>query len=610
MSNSFNTPRLGLGFSEDQRAALQRVNRLKQELYAQQKKIQFSNLLERSSQDIDSYVESQNNVFILSGRANDNSRSERQDGESTLAENQSSRPEATSEIDNVDANDDRDGMDFFLGKAFRANADRSDYRRASSEDDSVVYEPAAPATESLRDHLISQLELDGKFASLDRQVKKMAFKIIDSLDADGYLKPETDFRAIPVSTPESAGNPDEVKQSADAVRDFDDAFGIHSTNRQRFLAKKALEAYFSEQSGKEARAHGLVEFEALVGRKTTREEREVAKRALEKIQLPEKKIDPLESLFTKEDQPLAKKALDVVQSLDPPGVGARSLRESLLLRLRPDAEYAEALRGLISNFFDDFIKKRLGALAKKSGVTHNELMKIYAAPFPFYPSPGELFANASAPARAIYPEIIVERGQSGRWVARLDESLANIELDPLYQKMLFSKRVDKKTREYLRRQYVEAQALMDALRNRNSTLLRVAKAVVDFQEEYFSNPSTTPKPLTQQQIADKLGLDTSTVSRACNDKWLSTPRGYVPFKDFFPKAVVGEVTSVDVAEKIRALIANESPNSPLSDEELAAELKRKFDVKVSRKTVQEHREQLRIPNSRVRKRIKSGESAS
>lgn len=606
MSKSFNVPRLGLGFSEEQRAALQRANRLKQELYAQQKKIQFSNLLERSGRDVESYVESQNNVFISSGRADD------EVGDSDVPSVKEHSPvvdkamnEATSpSFDSVDASDDRDGVDFFLDHAFRSKTDGFSGRPASM-DDIVAFDPVAPESETLREHLTSQLRLDGKFSNLDAQLRRKCLKIVDALDVNGYLKVDAPSFLPEVLPHNSIAYPEEDVHSLLAVEEFDLAFDIDSTREQRIRAKKALDVYFSSQSTRESRISARAEFDAIVGRQTTRDEREKARKILDAIAVPQIESDPLKALFSSEERPQAEEALRIVQTLDPPGVGARDLRESMLLRLRPDAKYAEQLRRLISNYFDDFIKKHLGALAKKSGISQDELMKIYAAPFPFYPSPGELFTSVTTPTRTIFPEIIVEADKRGRWIARLDETLTNVELDPYYQKMLLSKRVDRNTRNYLRRQYVEAQALMDALRNRNSTLLRVAKAVVDFQEKFFSEPTSTPKPLTQQQIADKLGLDTSTVSRACNDKWLSTPRGYVPFKDFFPKAVTGEVTSSNVADKIRAIVDQESSDSPLSDEEIAAELMKQFNVKVSRKTVQEHRDQLQIPNSRIRKRIKS-----
>ncbi|MGI6401395.1 MAG: hypothetical protein ACOX0A_04705 [Thermoguttaceae bacterium] len=602
MSKSSNAPRLGLRFSEEQKTALQRANKLKQELYAQQKRIQFSNLLERSGQDIESYVESQKNIFISVGSSKDSDLDANDAPGQPLSNVETSAVASTPQLDNVDAVDDSDGVDFFLSNAFFSkNTER--FGRVGLSDDAFSYEPTAVTTESLRDHLVSQLRLDGKYSKVDPKLKEMCFKIIGELDPSGYLKPIYKPAPAPAPPPGAIAYPEEDEETLLAIEEFDQAFDIDSTRDQRFRAKNALDAYFSNQSSSETRALARADFDSIVGRQTSRQERESTKKTLDVIETEVQEIDPLLKLFAPEDQTQALEALKVVQSLDPPGVGARDLREALLLRLRPDAEYEASLRRLITNYFDDFINKRLGALSKKSGISQNELMKIYGAPFPFYPSPSELFTNDVTPTRVIYPEIIVEEDKTGRWRARLDESLANVELDPYYRRMLFSKRVDRKTRKYLRRQYVEAQALMDALRNRNLTLLRVGRAVVDFQQEYFSDSESSPKPLTQQQIADKLGLDTSTVSRACSDKWLSTPRGYASFKDLFPKAVAGEATSAHVADMIRILIGQEKLDAPLSDEKIAAQLKKQFGIKVSRKTVQEHRDRLLIPNSRVRKRM-------
>ncbi len=203
----------------------------------------------------------------------------------------------------------------------------------------------------------------------------------------------------------------------------------------------------------------------------------------------------------------------------------------------------------------------------------------------------------------IRPEIFLEKSPSGRWRARLDDDRPEFRVDPIYRKMLLAKNVDKATKEYLRRQYVDATALLDALQSRDSTVLRVAQAAVDFQSDYFDDATAPARPLTLRQVADKIGLDPSTVSRACVDKWLATPRGFVALKTLFPKAVAGDVASASVESRIRELIDGEEKSRPLSDDALADELRRRFQIDVSRKTVQEYRERLQIPNSRARKRL-------
>ncbi len=597
MSDSHRSPRLGLGLSEERKAALQQSNRLKQELYAQQKKIQFSNLLERSNDDVDAYIESQENVFIASGRKKKTEETE--NGGNAASGETSSQAEPQTEIEN----DDRDGFDFFYSRPYEPSSRR--VRSQYEVQDEIAFDPAAPAQESLHDHLVGQIRMDGKYANLSPELKHLCETIIDRLDASGYLK--TDETDASKQLSNAVAYPDYDENTELLVDEFDSLFGMTSTHEDRVRMKKALDDYFSPNDfSKFSRRLAREEFDSVVGRKTTKEEREKAKKLLDSFDLEPKSADPLDALFshkpTPEERQLAEEALAVVQSLDPPGVGARDLRESLLLRLRPDNPHLNELRRIISDHFDDFCKKRIGALSEKTGISTSLLSQIYSESFPFFPAPEELYAANTAPTRWVQPEVVVEQAKNGRWTVRLDESRQDVELDPEYRKMLAAKRIDKQTREYLRRQYVEAQALLDALRNRNSTILRVAKAIVDFQEEFFADSFATPKPLTQQQIADKLGLDTSTISRACNDKWMATPRGTIPFKAFFPKAVSGDVTSTDVADVIRKIIDAEDKNKPYSDEEITSLLKKKYDISISRKTVQEHRDRLQIPNSRARKK--------
>ncbi|MBQ9127480.1 MAG: hypothetical protein IJY15_06950, partial [Thermoguttaceae bacterium] len=352
-------------------------------------------------------------------------------------------------------------------------------------------------------------------------------------------------------------------------------------------------------------------FDDAVGRKTTADEREKFKTALKSILATRQENlndydAPLDALFSKRPsrkaRDAAEDALFVVQSLDPPGVGARSHQESLLLRVRRDSPRADALRRIILDAYEDFQKKRVSAIVEKTGLPFATVAAIYDEGFPFHPAPSSLFSSGE-PTRLVRPEIFLERSPSGRWRARLDDDRPEYRVDPVYRKMLLAKNVDKATKDYLRRQYVDATVLLDALQSRDSTVLRVAQAAVDFQSDYFDDATAPARPLTLRQVADKIGLDPSTVSRACVDKWLATPRGFDALKSLFPKAVAGDVASASVESRIRELIDGEDASNPLGDEALAAELRRRFQIAVSRKTVQEYRERLKIPNSRARKRL-------
>ncbi len=600
----FSSPGFRLDVSPERRAELERSNRLKQERYAKQKTIQFSRLLERSSDQIEEYVESQKNVFLVDAPPADDAVSDDANVNGETPELDAAEPDAeTTRSDDAEPFDRDDVDDFFdpADDVFFASKPFFRYDRPGSAQEEFAFDPAARAPETLRDRLLEQLRLDGKRADLSPKIRELCEAIVDRLDANGFLTADAPERSTFEDRDITA-----LKSTFDAI------FDVDATPETLAAAGAALDAR-DAASSKSARDAARRRFDAAVGRKTTAEERDAAKKAFDEFARTSPDgdaenagpADPLDALFpkkpSKKERENAEKALAVVQSLDPPGVGARSLQESLLLRVRDDLPNADALRRIVADAFDDFQKKRISAIVDKTGIPFATVVEIYESGFPFHPAPSSLFSDE--PTRWIRPEIFLDRSPSGRWLARLDDARPEFRLDPVYRKMLLAKNVDKTTKEYLRRQYVDATALLDALQNRDSTVLRVAQAAVDFQYDYFDDSQASPRPLTLRQIADKIGVDPSTVSRACVDKWLETPRGFVPLKSLFPKAVSGDSSSSNVERRLRELIDGEDRANPLGDDALAAELRRRFQIDVSRKTVQERRERLGIPNSRARKRL-------
>lgn len=533
-----NIASFGLRTSDRQKMTLSEQNRLKQELYVKQKQIQFSNLLERSNADIESHIKSLNNIFLTT--------EEPSQLKSSIEDSQLELP-PKKDANVTRQSEDQDNFKIFSDpqsrEQFHSSSSSSSYS-LESDDVRTRFEPIAPNALSLHDYLVQQIQLDGKYARLPLNLKRLCLEIIDSLDPNGYYSSPSQGLDSPLDV---SGSPKRREKSSQA----------HDES-------------------------------------TKREKTEFIPNSTEKTS------PTLDSSPRPEDNQL-ESALKIVQSLDPPGVGARNFQESLLLRLKKDAKYRVQLQKLIAEHFDDFIHRRLVHLAKTSGYSQEELAEFYKE-FPFYPLPGELYSSSSAPPPVVKPDIIVELSANGRLIIRLDDALEDLTLDPYYQKLLFSKRIDSTTKRYLQTKRIEAQMLIEALKNRGTTLLRVAKAVADFQYKFFLTPLSTPLSLTQQQIADKIGLDASTVSRACNNKWLSTPRGVFSFKYLFPKAVTGEVTPFNISDKIRKLVAEENPSSPLSDEEISRELKKRFSIAISRKTVQEHRDKIGIKNSRMRRK--------
>lgn len=539
---SANAASFGLRTSERQKMTLSNQNRLKQELYVKQKQIQFSNLLERSNADIESHIKSLNNVFLTT------------EDPSELKPSNDDSKSAPSSQENADLspqNEDQDNFKIFSesqypGQSYSTGS--SSNVSLESDDVRTRFEPVASNTVSLHDYLVQQIQLDGKFSGLSPDLKQLCLEIIDNLDTNGYYSPPSE--EFPSPTPLSSST---IRRNQSANANESDAYESEGRENNKLVANSLAKANQTSDISLQ-REGGLLE-----------------------------------------------SALKIVQSLDPPGVGARNFQESLLLRLKQDAKYRVQLQKLIAEHFDDFIHRKLVHLAKTTGYSQEELVEFYKE-YPFNPLPGELYSSSSAPPPVVKPDIIIEFDSNGRLIIRLDNALEDLTLDPYYQKLLISKRIDPTTKRYLQSKRIEAQMLIEALKNRGTTLLRVAKAVADFQYKLFLTPHSTPLSLTQQQIADKIGLDASTVSRACNNKWLSTPRGVFSFKYLFPKAVTGEVTTFNISDKIRKLVAEENPLAPLSDEDISKELKNRFSIVISRKTVQEHRDKIGIKNSRMRRK--------
>ncbi len=306
---------------------------------------------------------------------------------------------------------------------------------------------------------------------------------------------------------------------------------------------------------------------------------------------------------TEADLALANQALAVVQKLDPPGVGARDLRECLLLQLSAGMPFYEELRTLITNHLEDIKENRLPAIAKKTGYSLQTIHAALQELRKLNPKPGADFQEEFVPP--VTPDIYVERDEDGNYKVRLEEGqLPRLTISSYYRRLLTDPQTNEQTREYIKRKLNSAQWLIDAISQRRNTLLRVAQAIVDHQKNFLEKGPEYIEPLKMQQIAQKVGVHVTTVSRAVDDKWIQTPRGIFPLKRFFCGGTLSadgdEVAWDTVRLKLQEIIANEDKHNPLSDEELVKELA-KHGIHVARRTVTKYRKALRIPSSRQRR---------
>jgi len=315
---------------------------------------------------------------------------------------------------------------------------------------------------------------------------------------------------------------------------------------------------------------------------------------------------------TEEDLALAQRALAVVQKLDPPGVAARDLRECLLLQLTPGMPYYEELQTLISSHLKDLEHNRLPVISRRTGYSFETIQKVLGELRKLNPKPGADFGDAYVPA--VTPDVFIEPAEEGRYKVRLEDGpTPSLFISPYYRKLLMSSKTTDETREYIKRKVNSAQWLIDSIEQRRNTLTRVAQAIVDHQTEFLNKGPEAIEPLKMQQIADKVGVHVTTVSRAVDDKWIQTARGIFPLKRFFVGGTVGadgeEVAWDAVRLKLQEIIDGEDKQHPYSDEELVAQLAA-GGVKVARRTVTKYRKAMSIPSSRQRRDWTSSPSES
>jgi RNA polymerase sigma-54 factor len=298
-------------------------------------------------------------------------------------------------------------------------------------------------------------------------------------------------------------------------------------------------------------------------------------------------------------------ALALVQRLDPAGVGARNLRESLLLQLTPDVPMRDVLHVLISNHLDDLQQNRLPTIEKKTGIAIELIKEAIEHLRRLNPRPGSRFSPENT--QYVVPDLVVEADEHGQYQVRLqDEHTPQLSISRLYQKHLKNKQTDAATREFIQKKIQSARWLIESIEQRRNTLLKVARAIIEHQKEFLDKGPEYIEPLKMQQIADRVHVHVTTVSRAVDDKWVQTPRGIFPLKRFFGGGTTtadGEEVAWDtIKQKLLEIIAKEDKQSPLSDEEIVEEL-RKHGFPVARRTVTKYRKALRIPSSRQRKQF-------
>ncbi len=301
-------------------------------------------------------------------------------------------------------------------------------------------------------------------------------------------------------------------------------------------------------------------------------------------------------------QERADKVLGLIQHLDPPGVGARDHREMLLLQVEDSMPFHEVVRRLVSDHLEDIAFNRLPQIQKSTGYSL-DLIKVGIEQIQtLNPYPGRGFEQRAV--QRVTPDLSVDRNDDGTYSVRiLDEYTPELRISPRYMRML-QENPTAETREWIRRKVESARWLIDSIEQRYSTLRKVAQEIVDHQQAFLDKGPEFIQPLKMQQIADRVGVHVTTVSRAVDEKWIQTSRGLFPLKRFFgggTQTDSGKDVAWDTIRiRLQELIDSENKRRPLSDDDLVEALADQ-GIPLARRTITKYRKQMQIPSSRQRR---------
>jgi len=301
----------------------------------------------------------------------------------------------------------------------------------------------------------------------------------------------------------------------------------------------------------------------------------------------------------------AEDMLAVIQRLDPPGIGARDLRECLLIQLGEQADTESLTFRLVHDAFPDLIAHRWNDLAKRFGVEPAAVQSAADELARLDPKPG--LKHASASDGYIIPDLIVEK-IGGRYQVFLnDTGMPRLRLSRSYQEIARDKKkMTPENREFIASKMNSANWMIQAIEQRRQTMLKVMNFIVDRQREFFEKGIEHLRPLTLREVAEVINMHESTVSRVTNEKYVQTPRGVLPLKFFFSSALAtasGEDASArSIRAKLQKMVGEEDSGKPLTDQQIV-HLFQEQGIQIARRTVAKYRDQLGILPARMRKRV-------
>ncbi|MCX6583434.1 MAG: RNA polymerase factor sigma-54 [Candidatus Aminicenantes bacterium] len=291
---------------------------------------------------------------------------------------------------------------------------------------------------------------------------------------------------------------------------------------------------------------------------------------------------------------------EIIKNFDPPGVASRNLQECLLAQVE-DAPANKKLRQLIAHHLEDLSRSKYDEIIKTLAVTREELTRLISMLKRLEPRPGGNFEDYDIDYAEI--DLMLFKEDNEYKIKYIEEGIPRMLLSSYYEQML-DKSPDKKTRSYLKERFRNAQLFIEGMDLRKSMIVKIAEILVKKQKDFLDFGEKWKKPLTMKEIAQDLGYNESTISRAVSNKFIATEHGLISMKKFFSYGIKGEfgfMHSVEtIKDKLKKLVDDEPKNRTLSDQQLAAKLAT-LGIRISRRTIRNYRDEMGIASSSKRK---------
>lgn len=296
----------------------------------------------------------------------------------------------------------------------------------------------------------------------------------------------------------------------------------------------------------------------------------------------------------------------LIQGMDPPGVGAKNIRDSLLIQLRENGYDQSTAWDIVHDHYHDFIQRRFKEIIRALDIDEDDLKDAIDVIAGLTPRPGSLFKDVSG--MVVIPDIIVDKIDGEYEVMLNDRDTPHLTISPSYRKLLDKNAgTAPETRKYLVDKLNGAKWFINSIEQRRATILRVSRAIVDRQIEFLEHGFSHLKPMTLQDIAETVGVAISTVQRVTAGKYVQTPQGVFELKSLFTQRIASsdgsdDVSAKSVKERLQKLIESEDTKKPLSDQKLT-DILNKEGIAISRRAIAKYRDELQIPPARLRKQL-------